>query len=92
MWYVANLFFQAVRDDGTEDLCEERFVLFDAVDETEASFAVEIYGKENEHSYRAADGGNLSWLFKGMGKLYQIEADYLENGTELYSRFLEDDH
>ena len=88
MWYSANIIFQSTGHSGKEDLCEERIVIFDAPDEENALSQAEKYGRENEHEYVSGENGTIRWNFSFVDRVYEIDADELTPGAELFSRFL----
>ncbi|MEO6847632.1 MAG: DUF4288 domain-containing protein [Chthoniobacterales bacterium] len=89
MWFVGNIFFRSAHEDPCDDgLWEERFVLLECETQAEAmKWAIKI-GKDEEHSYMAATGKNVKWIFDSVNRVYPIEGDHLTHGAELFSRFL----
>ena len=91
MWYAVNLLFESVHDGqpSAEDLWEERILLIEATDETQARKRAETLANAEEHEYLGATGDNVAWRFRRLERVFAIDADILENGTELFSRFLQ---
>jgi len=92
MWYTGNLLFKAVHVNrpDPEPVWEERIVLLEAQDETEAKLLAERLGSGGEHEYYVSKAENdlLRWTFVEVQKLYPVEDATLRSGTELFSRFL----
>ncbi len=90
MWFTANLLFEGVHpgQPRSENLWEERIVLFNAPTEDEARHQAESLGKAEEHCYVAATNEPVQWRFRQIERLTAIESDVLQSGTELCSRFL----
>jgi hypothetical protein len=90
MWFAANLLFKSVHVGQPEEnpLWEERIVLIQAETEAEAREQGERLGKEEEHEYVSATGDLVRWTFQQIERVYPIEADTLQNRTEVFSRFL----
>jgi hypothetical protein len=92
MWYTGDLLFKAVHVNHPEReaVWEERIVLLEAADESEAKLTAERLGKEGEHEYYVSKAENdlLRWAFARVQKIHLVEAEALRSGTELFSRFL----
>ncbi len=90
MWFSASLLFKSVRIDESpkEALFEERIILINAALGAEAQAEAEAIGKGEEHEYMAADGYLIRWVFQGVERIHAIQAETLENGTEVFSRFI----
>jgi hypothetical protein len=92
MWYTGNLLFKAVHVNrpDPEPVWEERIVLLEAQDETQAKLLAEHMGRDEQHEYYVskADNDLLRWTFVKVQKLRPIEDATLRSGTELFSRFL----
>ena len=92
MRFSVSLLFKCVKADAGDDpeLWEERIVLLEADDEFEARSKAKDYAKHSEHSYIAATGQKVIWIFDRIDTLYTLlmQAD-LSDGSELFSRFLD---
>lgn len=93
MWYTGNLLFQAIHlnHPEREAAWEERIVLIEATDESEARTVAERLGKEGEHEYYVSRDENdlLRWTFVRVQVVHAVEDDTLRSGSELFSRFLQ---
>jgi len=92
MWYTACLFFEGVCDKPQEEgnLWEERCVLVQGDDAAEVEQRARQIGEAGEHDYTTADGNFLRWHFRKVERVYQLIDDELQDGTEVFSRFLDD--
>jgi hypothetical protein len=92
MWYTANLLFRAdhLNQADADPVWEERIVLVEAGDESEARLLAERLGKDGEHEYYVSKTQNdlLRWTFVQLQKVYPVDDAILRSGTELFSRFL----
>jgi hypothetical protein len=90
MWFAVNQLFESVHDGrpAADALWEERVVLVQAADEAEARRRGEILGRAEEHEYRSATGDQVRWTFRQVERVYPIDAEVLEDGTEVFARFL----
>ena len=92
MWYTANLLFRAdhVNQADLDPVWEEKIVLVEAGDESEARLLAERMGKDGEHEYYVSKAQNdlLRWTFVKLQKVYTLDDTILRSGTELFSRFL----
>lgn len=91
-WYCASLLFKANYSDDNMNSCplwEECMVAIFAESDTDATQQANELGKSKEHSY-SSNGVNIVWKFVQIERIYQIENQEIEHGTELFSRFLRD--
>src|SRR5437879_3684838 len=90
MWFAVNLLFESVHFPRADDqpLWEERLVLIQAPNESEAEQKGARLGKDEEHEYESATGDHVRWAFRRVERVYPIEAETLGDGTELFARFL----
>ena len=72
----------------SESLWEESIVLVSAQSEDDALVRATAIGKQREHSYPIESGEELRWIFDRVERIYTIDAEALESGTELFSRYL----
>lgn len=92
MWFAASLLFvsQHVDQPSANPLWEEQIIIFQADDENTARRKAELRGRAEEHEYRNKENQLVRWRFERVERIYQIEADALDDGTEVFSRFLRD--
>jgi hypothetical protein len=90
MWFGVSLLFKSVHNGQPEDdaLWEDSIVLIRAQSRDEAQKQAEALGKGEEHEYVSASGDLVKWTFQGVESIHEILDDTLENGTEIFSRFL----
>ena len=92
MWYTANLLFRAdhLNQADPDPVWEEKIVLVEAGDESEARLLAERMGKDGEHEHYVSKAQNdlLRWTFVKLQKVYTLDDTILRSGTELFSRFL----
>jgi len=89
MWFAASLLFKSVHPGQVDDhLWEESIFLVRAESEEEARQKADRLGKAEEHEYVAANGEMTQWTFQGVERIQEILDDKLEDGTEIFSRFL----
>jgi hypothetical protein len=62
----------------------------EAISEEEAIRKAEKFGKNYEESYEAQKGDIVSWKFMQVESVCLIDDEKLQDGTELFSRFLRD--
>jgi hypothetical protein len=91
-WYGASQFFEAIHELESEPatLWEERVVLIQAEDETEALALAEQIGRDNEHEYEVAGPPvhMLRWRYRGTERVYEILSETVTHGVEVFSRLL----
>jgi hypothetical protein len=92
MWFTASLLFSAERSatPDREPLWEEQIVLFQAPDESSAEAKASEHGKAQGHEYTNDAGEVVRWVFKKVERVHPIDSPTLEEGTELFCRFLRD--
>jgi hypothetical protein len=90
MWFSVSLLTKGDLPDQPEIdiLWEESIVLIEAESEDQARVVAERIAKNAETQYRTASGEHISWKFHTIERIYKIEDDVLQTGTELFSRFL----
>lgn len=90
MWFAVNLLFESIHNgqSSPENLWEESLFLLEADSRSAAEEQGKLLGQREEASYESATGDQVRWTFRGLESVYAIEADSLEPGTELFSRFL----
>ena len=91
-WFTASLFFEGIHhgDSSAEPLWEEIIVLLQASDHDSAHSLAAQIGTKRQHAYRvkAAAEHLLEWKFVKVERVFEIEADTLDSGTEIFARFL----
>lgn len=89
-WFAASLFFEAVHSDGSygPGVWEECIVLIKVDDSESARREAERIGVERQHTYVAQAKDVVTWQFRQVERVYQIESPHLANGVEVFSRFL----
>lgn len=98
MIFTASLLFKSshtsevgfVRLDDEENVWEEIVLLVYASDEEEAKRKAIAYGKSRESSYNNEYGELVSWKFVQIERVCLVEDESLNDGTELFSRFLKE--
>lgn len=85
-WFSAKLLIVSLHDDGNpieECVCDYPFVVFKAPD-YEGAFtkAIEL-GKEQETSYKNAQGVTVRWAFASVEQIWDLGSDL--NGKEVGS-------
>jgi hypothetical protein len=90
MWYVANILLKSLNSEASNDdgIWEERFVLFEASNETEAAEKATSFGESEQHSYLNDAGETISWKFDSIERIEHLDASKFEDKLELFSRFL----
>jgi hypothetical protein len=90
MWFSAAILLKSeAADRAPRDLLwEESIVLVRADSEQDAVKLATQLGRRQETQYTIEGGAELRWLFDRVERVFAIEADDLESGTELFSRLL----
>jgi hypothetical protein len=90
-WFAARLLFEACMTDSSADksLFEERIVLVHAPAgmESARSKAHEL-GEAAGDTYENEDGEKVSWSFKEVLDLVQIDESSIGEGSEVYHHYL----
>lgn len=92
-WYAVSLLFKSSHtqpQDVEDALWEESIVLINAVTEREAREIAVKRAHDSEHSYTTQGNDSVSWTFQQVERVFEIDADILVSGTEVFSRFLRD--
>ena len=92
MWFAASLLFKSVHvpTGSRPPVWEQSIRLIEAETEAQAREEAERIGRAQKVSYQAQNDVVL-WTFEGVERLYAIDRPELQNGVELFSRFLSDD-
>ncbi len=90
MWFSAAILLRSEAADRlpADSLWEESVVLVKADTEDDALMIAAAIGRSQEISYGVEGGGQLRWLFDRVERVYPIESEDLQSGTELFSRYL----
>jgi hypothetical protein len=89
MWFSASLFFSSIPRGQTDPiLWEDSVALLRAPSPSEAERMAAALGVEREHAYRNANGEMVEWKFVRVQSVFEIEADELVSGMEVFSRYL----
>jgi hypothetical protein len=91
MWYSASLLFRSthVPSEARSPVWEESIRLVEAETEADARTEAERLGRAEAVVYQTQNDVVL-WTFEGVERVYKIDKDELQNGTEVFSRFLRD--
>ena len=87
--FSVSVFMTMGSKGDNEPLWEERILLVKAESEDDATRKAETLAKSEEHSYSSNQGKRIAVKFDSVDRVYAIE-DTLEDGVELFSRFLRD--
>jgi hypothetical protein len=87
-WWVVRMVVDITVGDDHPASHEDRFVLVAATTAEEARTRGEHEAQQYTHSYLNADGETLTWIVRGISDIYAVRNN-LENGTELYSAFVD---
>ena len=87
--FSVSVFMTMGSKRDSEPLWEERILLVEAESEDDATRKAETFAKSQEHSYSSNQGKRVDVKFDSVDRVYAIE-DALEDGAELFSRFLRD--
>jgi cysteine synthase len=91
MWYSVSLLFRSSGNPAGAGapLWEESIRLISADSEAQAMEKAKRLGESERVSY-GVSGGTRTWVFSRVERVYAIETDRLDDGVELFSRFLRD--
>ena len=89
-WFAARLLFERSFDGGppAPALYEETVVLLKGSGMAEAEKKATKLGKAASHSYKNVDGETITWTFKEVLDVVQLNEAEIGEGSEVYSRFL----
>ena len=92
MWLSASLLYVSKKAVAVEEdeLWEEVVVILDVADADAAKSTARAVGVKGEHDYVAFDGGNVAWVFIGIGSVYELLAPPA-SGEEVFARYLSRD-
>ncbi|MFD0320122.1 DUF4288 domain-containing protein [Lysobacter gummosus] len=89
-WFAASALFEG-RHTGKsahENLWQESIYTIQGISLSDAEVMAREIAISNEHSYQNSDGEEIKWTFVRLERIYELQADVIENGTEIFSRFL----
>jgi hypothetical protein len=86
-WYLAVLVVASSVDDGcqTSPLIDLQYKLLQAADAEGAYRRALELGAAEAHSYKNADGAEVSWEFLGLNELCELLETDLYDGVEVFS-------
>lgn len=89
MWHATTILFKSEVNGvvSLRPLCEERIVLFDTSDETQAVAAAHDYGIQESHSYENVRGELVTWVFAGVEKV-EVLSTSRPQGWEVSAKFV----
>ena len=92
MWFSANLLFKARYPNCPENefLWESSIVLIESPTEEGVNQIAQNIGSDAQHEYISANGDVVRWTFERIERIYEIEAERLQSGVEVFSCFLRD--
>src|SRR5580704_2503565 len=93
MWFCVSTLSVSEHPDGSvassNMLWEEHIFLISAEDAVDAKARAELLARREQCTYNNADGAKVSWEFKAISTVYQLE-NAPTDGSEVFSRFLKD--
>jgi len=89
-WFTASLLFEATHSDSSvaRALWEERIVLIRAESVEVAQHLAQELGVSREQSYPAQGQDVVTWKFRRVERVYEVQAEAPDAGVELFSRYL----
>ena len=90
MWFSACLLFENVGQSRpiSENIWEERIVLFRAANDDEAKQRALAIGVSAQHKYVAANGESIDCQFRQVERIVELATEQVDDETEVFSRFL----
>ena len=88
---VSLLFSSQITDPqvfSVDDLLEEIIVIFDCTDDEDLRQKCLAWAKQNEHEYQNESGETVKWKFVDILHYSPLEIEELQDGTEVFSRFM----
>lgn len=88
--FTVNVLFRSLRNGQVlpANLWEESIILIEAPSAEEALTKAAQLMSGKKTSYEVENGDRLDWVFAQVVQAFQIDAQQLTNGTELFSRHL----
>lgn len=98
-WFVVNLLYKSIKtgqkkvpsefeeEEEEVEVYEERHFLIRANDQEQAESIGGTLGHKNEHSYENIYGEQVLWKYEKLLECFEM-TDELENGAEIYSRYI----
>ena len=89
-WFTASLLFEATHSDGSvaPALWEERIVLMQVESAEVALHLAQELGVSREQTYPAQGRDVVTWRFRRVERVYEIQAEVPDSGVEVFSRYL----
>lgn len=100
-WYAVKVLFESVHSgkplpdkvdehyyNNDEKLFEESIILVKAATIEQACTIAREQAKQSEHEYSNAYGQLVKWKLVNILHAFELNDDEIENGTEIYSRFI----
>ena len=88
-FFVSILYRSSIDgESGESDLWEEQIIAIRADSESEAHEKAMKFALSQEHSYFNENGENVRWEFHKIERIFFVESEKIEDGTEVFSRFL----
>ena len=92
-WFAVRVLIEpGDRDEpgsDTPDHFEDRFILVHAASEDEALTKGMLFAEDGNDDYHNAEGQTVRWSFRHIIDAHQILDSTLQDGTELYSAFID---
>jgi hypothetical protein len=94
-WFSVRVLFELVFGDetasGSHNRFEDRLILVRAKNEEEALAKGARFAEGTEEQYLSADGQTTGWTFSHVIEAHEILDSTLQDGTEIYSAFVDQD-
>ncbi|MGP1517738.1 MAG: DUF4288 domain-containing protein [Ottowia sp.] len=88
-FFVSILYRSSIDgESGESDLWEEQIIAIRAYSESEAHEKAMKFALSQEYSYFNENGENVRWEFHKIERIFFVESEKIEDGTEVFSRFL----
>ena len=91
-WFTAKCLYRNEKRGGIMDspgiLGEYRYFLIAAETEDDARVRSLKLGRDNEHSYANAAGGETSWVFESVIDVKEVLSEVLCEGVEVFSEYI----
>jgi len=88
MWFSINTLYEYVVEGESDNLWEEIIEVILADSEDKAKARIEKIGHSREHSYEGGNGDDVNVKYRGIERIFFIEDQKIESGTEVFTRFL----
>lgn len=90
MWFGVSVLFRSIHMPASprEAIWEESIVVIEAASADEARELAASVGRSRQVSYLAAAGNSVYWKFESIGDVFEIDAELLSTGVEVFSRHM----